>query len=354
MSNFKEVVIYYFSGTGNAKQVASWIAETASQHSVKAVLVDISKIDRNLIKASPSNTLIGFCSPTHGFNFPPIMLHFVFQFPTGHNQVFIINTRAGMRLKNMTVPGLSGIAQHLAAIILLIKGYKIIGMRPIDLPSNWISLHPGLKQKPIESLFRKFEKISVEFAGKMLKGQKDFRALYELPVDILISPLALGYYLIGRYVFAKSFYASRQCDRCSLCIKECPVGAIRIVNERLFWTYKCESCMHCMNNCPEQAIQTAHGFIIGLIIFVSMAMQSIYYIFLDQFRITIFTEHSVLGTFARFCLSTFVMFGSLIVGYWFVHSLRKLIVFDLIIKYTSLTTFKFWRRYKYPDRVQKK
>lgn len=44
-------------------------------------------------------------------------------------------------------PGLSGLALILPALMLRLKGYRIKGLRPLDLPSNWISLHPGLRGK---------------------------------------------------------------------------------------------------------------------------------------------------------------------------------------------------------------
>jgi hypothetical protein len=49
-----------------------------------------------------------------------------------------MNTRAGVKLGQLFLPGLSGIALLLAAVVLMAKGYSIAGMRPIDMPSNWL------------------------------------------------------------------------------------------------------------------------------------------------------------------------------------------------------------------------
>jgi hypothetical protein len=51
------------------------------------------------------------------------------------------------------LPGLSGLALWLSALVLLLKGYRIIVLRSIDLPSNWISFHPGVKEKMVESIY---------------------------------------------------------------------------------------------------------------------------------------------------------------------------------------------------------
>ncbi len=347
MRSFNSLKIYYFSGTGNAKKVSEWFSETAREKGLTAELADISKIDRKHILQPPEDALIGFCSPTHGFNFPPVMMYFIFRFPKARrNKVFLMNTRAGMRVLKISLPGLSGIALLLAALVLIFKGYKIVGMRSIDLPSNWISLHPGLKKKGIEALFNIFKKVTVRFANGILEGKRNYRALWALPVDLIISPVSVLYFFIGRFVFAKSFYASKACNNCGICIKQCPVKAIRLVNNRPFWSYKCESCMHCMNVCPERAIQTAHGFIIGLLIVLSALMQKYVYTWLLNKNILWFSQEAKLGGISRLVLESVIMFIALIISYWLIHYARKIKIVDLLITYTSLTFYKFWARYQ--------
>ena len=82
--------------------------------------------------------------------------------------------------------------------------------------------------------------------------------MVEAPQDVLLAPIALGYYFVGRFFFAKSFVASAACDGCGACIDQCPVHALRLVRGRPFWSYRCESCMRCMNRCPKRAVETAH------------------------------------------------------------------------------------------------
>jgi Pyruvate/2-oxoacid:ferredoxin oxidoreductase delta subunit len=353
MQTYSSLKIYYFSGTGNAKRVAEWISEVAREKSVAIELIDISKIDRKHIQKPSENALIGFCSPTHGFNFPPVMMNFIFRFPrSNQNKVFILNTRAGMRLLKLTIPGLSGIALLLSACVLLLKGYKIVGMRSVDLPSNWISLHPGLNKKGIESLFSIFRNVTIQFANTILEGNRNFRALWELPVDLLLAPVSLLYYCIGRFIFAKSFYASAACNNCGLCIKQCPVKAISLVDKRPYWSYTCESCMHCMNTCRERAIETAHGYIIGMLILLSTVIQSLVYGWLVTFNIYWFAEDAKFGSITRLILNSVITIIAMIISYRIIHYLRRWKVFELLITYTSLTFYKFWGRYK-PSPVNK-
>lgn len=353
MQKYSALNIYYFSGTGNAKKVSEWISEVAIEKKVATEVIDISKIDRKHIQKLPENALIGFCAPTHGFNFPPVMMYFIFRFPkANNNKAFIMNTRAGVRLMKLTIPGLSGVTLLLSALVLLIKGYKVVGMRSIDLPSNWISLHPALNKKGIESLFSIFRKVTLQFANTILDGKRNYRALWEIPIDLVLAPVSLLYFCIGRFIFAKSFYASRACNNCGLCIKQCPIKAISLVDKRPFWSYQCESCMHCMNACPEQAIETAHGYVIGLLILLSTVIQSLVYKWLLHFNIQLFSQEARYGSLTRFILNTMITFIAFIISYWIIHYLRRIKGFDMLINYTSFTFYKYWGRYR-PSKIIK-
>jgi hypothetical protein len=104
---YRRLYLYYFSGTGNSKRVSEWIEQAATDMNIDARLIDISTIDRKHIEKPAANSLIGFCSPTHGFNFPPVMMNFIFRFPGSlGNSVYLMNTRAGMKLHKLFLLGL--------------------------------------------------------------------------------------------------------------------------------------------------------------------------------------------------------------------------------------------------------
>jgi len=345
-SHYQHILIYYFSGTGNAKQAARWIAEVAGDMQVSIKLINIDRFQEIEFPKLEGRTLIGFCAPTHGFNLPPIMLKFIWNFPRiKQTDVFILNTRAGMKLSKLFLPGLSGFAQFYAAIVLMVKGYKIRGMQPLDLPSNWISLHPGLKQKVVESLFERHERITKKFAERILTGGSKYKALLSLPIDVLLFPVAFGYYIIGRFAIAKTFYADNACTRCRQCEKQCPVTAIKMIQGRPYWTFSCESCMRCMNNCPERAIQTSHTFsIVAWYLIFSLFLPWVLRKFygLDFIQIN---SHSWLANRIEDIIIWGI--GLLIIWllYFLTHYLLRFHFFNNIISYTSFTKYKFWRRY---------
>ncbi len=154
---YQKVIIYYFSGTGNSKNVAIWLSQVAEENNIESQIINISQIDRRLsIAPTEPDSLVVFVSPVHGFNYPPIMLNFIMRFPKGKNKVVLMNTRAGMLIGKLITPGLTGIAFYLSALVLLkLKGYSIKAIFPVDMPSNWISLHPGLNDRTVKYLHEK-------------------------------------------------------------------------------------------------------------------------------------------------------------------------------------------------------
>ena len=351
MKPYSKLIIYYFSGTGNAKRASEWIIDVAKSKNIETELINIDRFQFNELPKFDKKTLIGFVSPTHGFNLPPIMLKFIYNFPKVENaDFFILNTRAGMKLYKLFLPGLSGVAQILPAIYLKSRGYSIVGLQPMDLPSNWISVHPGLRKKVIESIFNRCEKITKRFANNVLSGKKIYPGLISLPIDLLISPISLAYYLIGRFGLAKTFIATDACNNCGLCLKKCPVNAIEEVQGRMYWTFNCESCMRCMNNCPKRAIETAHSFTFLIWWLVFSLLPSIAVNKIIEYQLFNTSKTSLCIDFVDFFVSTFIALFNIYLSYKLLHYLMRFKFFNKLVAYTSLTRFKFWRRYKAPKK----
>jgi Pyruvate/2-oxoacid:ferredoxin oxidoreductase delta subunit/flavodoxin len=346
MNTYSELLIFYFSGTGNSKKVAEWVSEFAAEKNVVSRICDISKIEMGTLEPVNNNALIIIISPVHGFNYPKITLDFIRRFPSGKNKVVLMNTRAGMKIGSFITPGLTGIAFILSSLLLKRKGYKIVGQIPFDMPSNWISIHPALNERTVKFIHKKnFDRVK-KHSDKIFDGKKDFLALRDIIQDLLIAPVSLGYYLVGRYAFAKTFYASYKCDNCDICIKQCPVKAIEKINNHPYWTFNCESCMKCMNSCPKRAIETAHGLFIVTIFTIST---------LSSLILTPLLPENLFNDLIRFIIvnSVFLVF------LWILYKAQHLIIgkkfIGKLISLTSLTYYRFWGRYKsIPDYKWKK
>lgn len=344
MEKPESLYIYYISGTGNARISSQWIAEEAESRGIRTVVQKIDRYQDLEMPDKSGNSMIGFCFPTHGFNAAPIMLRFIFSFPPKlGKKVFLLNTRAGMKLYKLFLPGLSGLALILPAFVLMLKGYRCIGFRPVDLPSNWIPLHPGLREKVIKSIFKRCEPIVRGFANRIISGERIYRGLYSLPVDILISPVAAGYYFAGRYFLSKTFFASYKCNNCGICIKECPTSSIILAGNRPYWKLSCESCMRCLNNCPQKAIEAWHGMAIIFMLLISAVNTRIIFLVADVFQ---FSPEiwwwRMISQFTSLALTVLIPAFLYII----LHYAIRIRPVNFLARITSLTALPFWRRYK--------
>lgn len=345
MATCDSLYIYYISGTGNARVSSAWIADEAQKRGMKCVVQQIDRLENITFPVPSENPLIGFAYPTHGFNAAPIMLRFMAGFPPGlAKNIFLLNTRAGMKMGKLFLPGLTGLALLLPALILRLKGYKCVAFRPVDLPSNWIPLHPGIKKQVIESIFNRWEPIVRNFANLVLDGKRVYRGLRSLPIDILISPVALGYYIGGRFFLSKTFMANSKCNNCGICIKECPTASIRLVMNRPYWKLTCESCMRCLNHCPVKAIEATHGMAAVFIILISALNAWLVMRLANTFGIEPDATWWKLATQA---INIAVMVFTAAGLYLAMHMAMALKPVRLLVQYTSLTSISKWRRYNF-------
>lgn len=104
--------------------------------------------------------------------------------------------------------------------------------------------------------------------------------------------------------------------------------------------------MKCMNACPERAIQTAQGFVIGLLYLVfTIGMEWLYFFTVDKLadgQLHKFFENGNI----RFLIASALSIPFLFLSYRIIHFLMRYRLFEKLVIYTSLTVFKFWRRYR--------
>jgi NAD-dependent dihydropyrimidine dehydrogenase PreA subunit len=351
-SPYKNLLLIYYSGTGNSRRVSEWIARIATETGLNVYVTSFREVDRSRIESLKGRTLIGFFSATHGFNMPHSMLKFMFSFKSlKGSDIFIGNTRAGMKLSKVFLPGLSGIALYFPALVMAIKGYKIRALYPVDLPSNWISLHPGIKTSVINSMVTHCETLVNRFAEKILNRKPVFlRAFVLLPLDLLVAPLAIGYYFFGRYIIAKSFVATSDCNLCGKCIDNCPTHSVKLSLGRPYWKLSCESCMKCMNYCPERAIETAHTLFFAILFATIFGINP----YLNQWLHRLFVDLGLSFVLLNELLYIVLRWSTAILVFYLtylgIHYMMGYSWFSKMVKYTSLTHFKFWRRYKIPKK----
>jgi Pyruvate/2-oxoacid:ferredoxin oxidoreductase delta subunit len=253
----------YFSGTGNTYRVASWIAERARARGGDATLVRIPAGDAAGSPPAVPNgrRVLGILAPTHGFTAPWAALADAATAPgVRAADVFVVVSRAGWYVGPLRLPGLEGTAAWLLALVLVLRGGRLVGVKAIDMPSNWTALHWGMSDEHVATIIRHASARTDAFADSLLDGKVRLTGLVSLAFGVLLAPVSLGYVVLARRLLGKLFFADERCTSCGLCAQHCPVGAVRMAGEspkRPYWTLRCESCMRCMNICPERAIEAS-------------------------------------------------------------------------------------------------
>jgi Pyruvate/2-oxoacid:ferredoxin oxidoreductase delta subunit len=344
---YQRLIIYYLSGTGNALIAANWFADHAQAQGMTAEIISIDRFRTPLQAPKSEGTVMGFLYPTHGFSLPWYMLKFILAFPCGRRDIFCVNTFGGTKIGKLHLPGLSGLALILPALIFFLKGYRVRGLVSLNLPSNWISLHPGLTPAAVSSLVDHCRKKIETYAVSLLSGGIVFRGIVSLPFDLVVIPLALGYTFVGRFWLAKMYLATLECDGCGICESCCPMNALRMKNRRPFWTFHCESCMRCMNICPRKAIQVSHVFtamtayvLYGLLFPFVMFLATR---FVPSTAVLFASETQIMGLIRAWAFLS-IMF----LAYRLVQVLVGFRLFNYFFTGLSLTRLPFWRRYLAP------
>jgi ferredoxin len=330
MNYYESLNIYYFSGTGNALSAAKWIWQKGQESVINSTMHSIEEERQINTEPAEGRSLNVFAYPTHGFIGPWIMLKFLVRFPRIKNgDAVFLNTRGGFKLGRFYIPGVSGLALWFPCILFLLRGFRVRGMLPLDMPHSWISFFPPNSKTASEAIAKRCRGIVEKLCDRVFSGRRYIRytVLTHFWIDVLVAPIVPLYLLMGRFVLAKTLFASSECNNCSICRDACPVNAIVIRNERPYWMYNCESCMRCMNICPRRAVQSwvTRILLIGYILFILVTT-----------RLN-FSEN----------LAFILVSAAIFPFYWIYIRIVRFRFLNLFFTNTSLT--KYWKRYLAPD-----
>ncbi len=240
-------MIFYFSGTGNSRWVATQLGK-ALDEKVVSIANALQNAQSGLTYDVLPDEKIIFVFPVHSWGPAVLVPEFIEK----------------MTLRNYTVQPVYVVCTcgdecgYTAAMmrralatkkIVLTKAYSII------MPNNYILL-PGFDTDPKDVMQEKLrlapQRLQAIVENIQQNGTDKIYTTGRFPIlkSDIIYPL-FKKFNIGR----NSFYAKDNCTSCALCVQKCPTQTIAFVNGHPRWADNCVQCLACIHYCPVRAIE---------------------------------------------------------------------------------------------------
>ena len=229
-------MIYYFSGTGNSKWVAEQLAVLTGD---KAESVIRAVKDGPTAICTTGDIPFGIVFPVYAWGPPTIVLKFLSSVraydPVFTYAVCTCGDNAGNTMEKLR------------------RKFSFKSAYSVVLPNNYIPMFepdsPDLVRQKIDAARKRLPEIAADIIARrnvfdVRKGA--FAALKTTVVNPLFNRFAMS---------PSRFFVETTCNGCGLCERNCPMGTIKLINNRPVWRGTCQQCMSCINRCPQQAIQ---------------------------------------------------------------------------------------------------
>jgi NAD-dependent dihydropyrimidine dehydrogenase PreA subunit len=242
----------FFSGTGNTAWAVSRLGVAAlglgHSHSLMSAREVVALRPEDLASAlSEADTLI-LAYPVYGADFPPAIKRVLSRIAAAE-----AGPRPAACLCTMGYVDAQG--PFAAFRALRASGLGPRGYLPVLLSNNVCVPRIPMKPAPAAVIARRKAAAAGpigRFAAALGSGKTFVRGIgpYLIP-GIFIRKASSK--RLERPSLLLSWDGSR-CSRCGLCVRECPMGALRLERGRLIIGEDCSYCTRCYNICPTQAI----------------------------------------------------------------------------------------------------
>lgn len=247
----KKVILFYFTGTGNTGQLLSMITSALQREGVQTdcYAVDSCMRQGKIPDVSGADG-IGIGYPIYAFNAPEVVESFLRKLPPANGIPAFVFKTAG---EPLSINNASSFWIH---CILKRKGYRLTYERHFLMPYNIKFRFPDEAVKQIYTLSNK---LAAKLARDFVQGRPD-GPRYNLPA-LLVAWMMLIFRPLARFN-GKMYWVSKECTQCQKCVRDCPLGNIRLQNGKIKFGWKCTMCMRCVMFCPKEAMHA--GLIDGM------------------------------------------------------------------------------------------
>lgn len=250
------VVMFYFSGTGNTWWVGKQIEKMLTEKDVKVQYISLEsenfpdeKAIQKMVKEADA---IGFGYPIYGSDIPPNFMAFIDNFPKVDKKPAFVFT---------TMMIFSGDGAIVAKRRLRKRGFKVKQAINIRMPNNVKLPYPLFRSFPITNgeENNKVKEKATRKARKLVDrilAEKTWIQGWD-PINVsggLMQRLEMRFGNMS--IFARNYFVEEEtCTQCMQCVDYCPTNNITFEDGKFTWSDKCTLCLRCYHLCPEDAIQ---------------------------------------------------------------------------------------------------
>ncbi|MCL2111351.1 MAG: EFR1 family ferrodoxin [Clostridiales bacterium] len=234
------MIMFYFSGTGNSKYIAELFCTTmgVACHSIEEE-VDFGQL-------MDTEDVIGFCYPVYGSRVPRVM----HEFAKRH-----MDSLKGKKLILFcTQMCFSGDGAR-AFTDIFPRGFaQVIYAEHFPMPNNvcnLLFLHLD-DEKKVEKYLARAHKRMQAVCDEIQRGVVKKRGfnLFSRAFGLTQGMFFPAFERRG----LKSVWVDEDCNACLLCVTNCPMKNLEIVNGKVVAKDNCTMCYRCINKCPQKAI----------------------------------------------------------------------------------------------------
>jgi len=236
-------MIFYFSGTGNTRWVAEFLANELNDR-VHFIPTEVKGSMHYTLK---NGERLGFVFPCYGWGVPVFVEKFIEQMEvTNVNYLYFVTTCGDD----------TGMTAEIFCEDVAKKGWTCNMGRAVRMPESYVCL-PGFdvdsKDKEQRKLMAARERVN-QIVDDIIDARGGF--------DTIPGPLPWAKSHIIRPFFnrflidARHFKINENCIGCGKCVEACPYQNVSLnENHRPQWGTVCVQCLRCYHQCPTHAVE---------------------------------------------------------------------------------------------------
>ena len=233
-------MIIYFTGTGNSRFAANYLADILQDEVVDATTLMKAGTNGDFHSDRPYVIV----SPIYSWRMPAVFENFlresVFH---GSKMVYFVQTCGGDM----------GACGQYNQTLCIDKGLEYFGSVEAIMPDNYILMFKAPEYKESVRIIKKALPALNEAAEK-IQNMIPFEEKKVSFADRLKSGIVNNGFN-KQFVKADGFYAAEECIGCGVCVKACPLNNISLNEGKPVWGTHCTQCMACICGCPKSAIE---------------------------------------------------------------------------------------------------